>query len=162
MGALSIAWTVFIILIDTAQNTLNDSVTALGFMIAFYYGFTDLACVLFYRRELFKTVRNFVMVGVVPLLGFALMAVVFGFALHDFSQPDYNYSPPVAGFQVPILIGIGGLLVGIPLMLLAWLRFPRFFQRRPYFEMAPEGALEGLVTVETVAPEDDAATGGGR
>jgi amino acid transporter len=162
MGALSIAWTVFIILIDTAQNTLNDSVTALGFMIAFYYGFTGLACVLFYRRELFKTVRNFVMVGVVPLLGFALMAVVFGFALHDFSQPDYNYSPPVAGFQVPILIGIGGLLVGIPLMLLAWLRFPRFFQRRPYFEMAPEGALEGLVTVETVAPEDDAATGGGR
>jgi amino acid transporter len=162
MGALSIAWTVFIVLIDKAQNTLNDSVTALGFMIAFYYGFTGLACVVYYRREIFKTVRNFVMVGVMPLLGFALMALVFGFALHDFSQADYNYSAPKLGFQVPILIGIGGLLLGIPLIVLAWLRYPRFFHRRPYFEVAPAGALEGLVAVETISPEDDATTGGGR
>jgi amino acid transporter len=160
MGALSIAWTVFIIVIDKAQNTLNDSVTALGFMIAFYYGFTGLACVVYYRREIFKTVRNFVVVGVVPLLGFALMALVFGFALHDFSQADYNYSAPKLGFQIPILIGVGGLLLGIPLMVLAWLRYPRFFRRRPYFQVAPEGALEGLVTVQTIAPEADPLTGG--
>ena len=48
---------------------LADSITALGFAICFYYGFTGFACACYYRRELFKSARNFLLVGLVPLLG---------------------------------------------------------------------------------------------
>ena len=49
MGAVSLAWTLFIINIST--NVLADSITGLGFQIAFYYGLTGFACALYYRRE---------------------------------------------------------------------------------------------------------------
>ena len=35
-------------------------------MIAFYYGLTGFACVIYYRRELFNSARNFVIIGVLP------------------------------------------------------------------------------------------------
>ena len=35
---------------------------SLGLMIAFYYGLTGFACVVYYRRELFKSVKNFVFI----------------------------------------------------------------------------------------------------
>ena len=40
MGALSAVWTAFLLLVDTSGNVLNDSITALGFAVCFYYGFT--------------------------------------------------------------------------------------------------------------------------
>jgi amino acid transporter len=162
MGALSIAWTVGILAADPAQNVLGDSISALGFGIAFYYGFTGLFCVVYYRRELFKSLRNFVLAGLIPFLGFGLMVAIFVKAFRDYSQAGFNYSSPVLGIQLPILIGVGALMLGVPMMALAWLRYPRFFHRRPYFEPAPEGALEGLATVETIAPEADPLTGGAR
>lgn len=162
MGALSAVWTAFIIAVDPAGNVLGDSITALGFGIAFYYGFTGLFSVVYYRRELTKSARNLVMAGVVPLIGFGLMAAVFAKAFHDYSRSGVNYSNPVFGIQLPIFIGVGALILGVPVMLLAWARHPGFFRRRPYFEVAPAGALEGLITVETIAPEADAATGAGR
>ena len=162
MGALSAVWTAFIISVDPAQNVLGDSISALGFGIAFYYGCTGLFSVVYFRRELFKSARNFVRAGLIPFAGFGLMAAVFVKAFHDYSQPGFNYSNPVLGIQLPIVIGIGALMLGVPVMVLAWTKQRSFFNRKPYFEVAPEGALEGLVSVETIAPEDDATTGGGQ
>ena len=68
MGALSIVWTALIVGFDSSQNVLNDSITALGFAVCFYYGFTGLACGWYYRRELTKSVRGFVLAGLVPVL----------------------------------------------------------------------------------------------
>ena len=50
-----------------SENILFDSIAALGLMIAFYYGLTGFACVIYYRRELFNSARNFVMIGVAAL-----------------------------------------------------------------------------------------------
>ena len=33
-------------------------------MIAFYYGLTGFACVIYYRHELLKSARNFLLIGV--------------------------------------------------------------------------------------------------
>lgn len=155
MGAVSIAWTVGIVAVDPAQNVLGDSISALGFAIAFYYGFTGLAAIVYFRHDLFARGRNLVLAGLLPLAGFGLMAAVFVKAFRDYSQPGFNYSSPVLGIQLPIAIGIGSLLLSLPLMVLAMVVLPRFFARRPYFEVAPEGALEGKATAETVAPETD-------
>jgi amino acid transporter len=140
MGALSIVWTVVLLSFNPSQHVLGDSITALGFSIAFYYGFTGLACAVYFRRELLRSVRNFVLAGVLPLAGCGLMFAVFAKAFHDYSQPDAGYAPPLWGIQIPIVIGIGSLLLGVPLMVLTSLYLRRFFRRRP--ELAPPGSLE--------------------
>lgn len=142
MGAVSIVWTLIIMGFNPSQNVLGDSISALGFAIAFYYGFTGLACVVYFRRELFKSVRNFVLVGVAPLLGFAMLALIFVKAFHDYSQEGFNYSPPFLGIEVPIAIGVGGLLLGFVAMLFAMVPYRAFFSRRPYIEAAEPGLLE--------------------
>ena len=139
MGALSAVWTVFLIKIDTSGNVLNDSITALGFSVCFYYGFTGLACGWYYRRELFKSARGFILAGVVPVLGGVAMAFIFVKAWIAESSSSYNYSAPVIGIQMPILIGIGSLLLGIPLMLLTAAKLRPFFRRKT--EVAPPGLI---------------------
>ena len=86
---------------------------------------------IYYRREIFKSVRRALLVGLVPLLGFAGMAFIFGKAAHDYSKAGANYSAPFLGVQVPIVIGIGGLLLGVVLMVAQWIAMPAFFRRRP-------------------------------
>jgi amino acid transporter len=147
MGAASLIW--FVVVNQLSTNVLGDSVSALGFQIAFYYGFTGLACVVYYRRVLFRDVRTFLCAGVLPFLGFLSLAAVFVKAWHDFSQPDFNYSKPFLGIQVPIVIGIGGLLLGGVLMLWAWARYRGFFARR--LEAARPDALEQPPTEKALA-----------
>ncbi len=139
MGALSIVWTALIVGFDSSQNVLNDSITALGFAVCFYYGFTGLACGWYFRRELFKSVRGFVLAGLVPVLGGLMMAFIFVKAWIVESDPNYNYSAPLFGIQVPIVIGIGSLLLGVPIMLLAWAKLRPYFRRKT--EVAPPGLI---------------------
>jgi amino acid transporter len=140
MGAISIAWTVLLVAFNPAQDVLGDSITALGFSIAFYYGFTGLACAVYYRRELRRRWRNLLLAGIVPLLGCITLFAVFIKAFHDNSQAGAGLSKPLLGIQIPIVIGIGTLLLGIPLLVLAWMRYRPFFAHRP--ETAPPGLLE--------------------
>ena len=130
MGALSVIWTLSLILLNPAQDVLGDSVTAIGFAIAFYYGFAGFACAWYFRHELRRSPGVFIRVGLLPLLGGLLMLAIFVKALHDFDEPDAGYAAPIAGIQVPIVIGIGALLLGLPLMLLCWLKLKPFFRRR--------------------------------
>ena len=56
MGALSIVFTLLLVGFDfKSQSVLTDSVSALGFAILFYYGFTGIACAVYFRRELTET-----------------------------------------------------------------------------------------------------------
>ena len=61
IGGLAILWYVPSKLIS--ENFLVDSLSALSLMIAFYYAMTGYACAFYYRRELLKSVRNFLFVG---------------------------------------------------------------------------------------------------
>ena len=60
MGGLSILWTIALLAFNPDQNVLGDTISALGFAVCFYYGFTGLACAFYYRRDLLRSVRNFV------------------------------------------------------------------------------------------------------
>ena len=141
MGALSAVWTALLIGFNSNQNVLNDSITALGFAVCFYYGFTGLACGWYFRRQLFKSVRGFVLAGVLPVVGGGMMGFVFvkAFIVEQYTK-GYNYSPPLFGIQIPIVIGIGALLLGIPFMVLCALKFRAYFSRKT--EVAPEGILD--------------------
>lgn len=138
-GIVSIAW--FVGLEAFSKNVLVDSVTGLGFLIAFYYGFTGLACTIYYRRTLLRSVKNFWFAGVMPLLGFLALGFVFVRAYLNYSQSGAGASPPLLGVQIPIVIGIGSVLLGLVLMIPSDAAYRGgYFRRRP--EVAPANALE--------------------
>src|SRR3954465_5406838 len=155
MGVVSIVWFIGVNLVS--QNVLGDSVSAFGFMIAFYYGLPGLVCVIYYRRAIVRSARNFVLAGVLPFAGFAMLAFVFVRAYIDYGtkgyDEDFNYTPPLLGIEVPIIIGIGGLLLGVVLMLWAMGAHRAFFGRK--LEVADPRALDDpdVAAVETIAPE---------
>ncbi len=146
-GVLSVIW--FVVIVQVSTNVLSDCVTGLGFLVAFYYGFTGLACVIFYRRELLKSARNFFTMGVVPLFGFAVLMFVFvrGFIFYGHAVNDT--SPPFLGLGVPDWIGILGILGGVLLMLFRRLTAPAFFKR--------EKRMVYGDPIEVVTPEDEFA-----
>jgi len=150
MGAISIVWTVAVLALNPNGNVLGDAITALGFTIAFYYGFTGIACVVYFRKRIFSSIQDFFLVGVVPLAGALILFGIFGKAVHDYSESGANLSKPILGIQTPIFIGIGGLLLGVVIMAVA---YP--FQR-DYFHRRPEQPDEhGFAIGTTIAPEDE-------
>ncbi len=141
MGALSILWTVALLAFNPNQDVLGDTISALGFSVCFYYGFTGLACAVYFRRDLFKSVRNFFFAGLIPVVGGLMMAYVAIKAYGYYNTAGNNYSKPIAGIQVPIFVGIGGLVLGIILMFASWPFFRGFFSRK-WFEAADPAVLK--------------------
>ena len=119
-GIVSSAWYVALVLLSRASDgdVLTWSVDGVGLMIAYYYGQTGFACVIYFRRYLFTSVKNFFFVGLLPLVGGVTLAYVFVRSLMDMSHPSYE-DPPTSWFGVsPVMVlGLGTLLLGIPIML---------------------------------------------
>ena len=143
MGILSIVW--FIAIINVSTNVLADSITAIGFAIAFYYGLTGFACAVYYRRELLKSAKNFFYIGVLPTLGGVMLGFIFVYAIIQYQNPANTSSSPILGIGAPVVIGIGSLLLGVVLMLIARLSYTEFFSRK--LEVAdPAVLLDGYVS----------------
>jgi amino acid transporter len=129
MGGLSIVW--YVGLTAVSQNLLFDSIAALGLMIAFYYGLTGFACAWYYRRTLTSSVRRFLLVGVAPLTGGAMLLFVFVRSCIDLGHADAG-STTFFGLGSPLVIGLGFLALGAVLMGIWRLAGHReFFGRRP-------------------------------
>jgi amino acid transporter len=155
MGAISIVWTVAILALNPNGDVLGDAITGLGFMIAFYYGFTGIACVVYFRKRLFRSFKDFVLIGLFPLIGALMLAGIFVKAINDFNTSGYNYSAPILGIQTPLWIGIGGILLGVVVMLFTIPSHRAFFRRKPELP-GPDGYAIG----GTITPEDEAAAAG--
>jgi hypothetical protein len=142
MGALSIIWYVGLTLIS--ENILFDSLLTLGLMIAFYYGLTALACVVYYRKLLTRSVKHFVLIGLAPLAGAAILFWAFVKSIIDLSDPANSESGDSwFGLGPPLVIAASFLILGIVLMLLQWRANPNFFRRKP--EVADPSVLEDPV-----------------
>jgi amino acid transporter len=152
MGGLSIVWTVALLWANPNKNVLGDTISALGFAIVFYYGFTGLACPFYFRRELFKSFRNFLFMGLIPLAGGVMMGYIGVKAYGYYSTKGNNYSKALLGIQTPILVGIGGLILGVILMFVSWPFFSEYFRRRPFEAVDPALLTEELADEPPDAP----------
>ena len=95
-------------------------------MIAFYYALTGFACVIYYRRELTKSVKNFFFIGVGPLVGGLILAGLFVKAILEYRKVDDSYSgTSLFGIGLPVVIGVGLLLIGVVLLVVWRARRPR-------------------------------------
>lgn len=134
MGAVSIG--LYAVLNYRAHgNVIADSVTALGMMIAFYYGLTGFACVWYYRKTLTESSRNLWVRGIIPLAG----GVILWFAMFWFLW--YNWVDPVTNSYVTfklvgtdrvvglvLLIDVIAIVLGIVLFFIWWAVRPAFFR----------------------------------
>jgi amino acid transporter len=137
MGSVSMVW--YVVMTIVSNNILTDSILALGLGIAFYYGLTGYACVVYYRRELFKNAKNFFFIGVAPLLGAVILTALFVKSCFDLGKTDAG-STVIFGLGGPLVIGLGAILLGIPFMLLCRWKLPEFFTRKP--EVADPALVE--------------------
>jgi amino acid transporter len=144
MAALATLWYVPANFIS--ENFLFDTLSALSLMIAFYYGLSGIACAVYYRRELLKSIKNFLFIGVAPVVGSVVLFYLFAKSCIDLSDPENSYGGQTwLGAGPPLVIGVGFLLLGVVCMIL-W-RFAghrRFFGRKP-FEAVDPAVAEGRI-----------------
>ena len=156
-GIASSIWYVGLVVVSRigGGNVLSWSVLSVGLMISYYYGQTGLACVIYYRRYLFKSVKNFFLVGLLPLIGGLSLAALFLKSVWDMTNPIYtSEGTSWLGVSPVLWLGLGVFLLGLPLMFWwnskdhAFFRVPRDPQDRipppeggePLPQLVPEGA----------------------
>src|SRR5271154_1175773 len=137
-GVLSIAITITLLLLS--ESVLSDSLTAIGFPICFYYGFTGVPCAWYYRHDLAESTRNLFLLGVGPLLGGLMLFGVGIKAAFFYGHAANVASKPILGITLPLWMGIGGMLLGVVIMLISRPYFREFFSRKS--ETAPPGVLD--------------------
>jgi len=167
-GAVSVVWYVGLTLIS--KNVLGDSILALGFGICFYYALTGYACVIYYRRHVLSSLKNLVLIGVAPLVGALMLTWAFLKSVFVYSNPAnsstgnsayfkfihfdftvWHFHFYVKGLGPPLVIGVGLLIIGLPLMWLWRLGRPEFF----------EHARQTAETLDGPAPPLTPRTGSG-
>lgn len=121
-GGVSIAW--YLLLVVVSHNTSTDlytsSIAAVGMAISVYYGLSGVSCVLYFRRWIMKSFKNFVLMAFLPGLGGVILLYVFGRTVNDnLSGPDADH--------VLLLTGTGLLILGLPLMFWCSVKYPEFF-----------------------------------
>jgi amino acid transporter len=131
MGAVSIVLYVVMNFIS-AGNVIVDSVTALGVLIAFYYGLTGLTCFWYYRHTLTQSVRHLFMRGILPLTGWAIMWSIGGYSLKQDWSPassDTSWRVPALHWQIggSFLLAAGSLIIGFLVIIVYPAISPPFF-----------------------------------
>jgi len=112
--------------IGSLSNVLSDAVNAIGLQIAVYYGLAGLSVVILYRRQLFRSVANFIFIGLWPFVGAVFMFVMFGKSIPGLTATAQA-------------VGLGALGLGLIPMAIAWARRVPYFKRvRPDERLAPE------------------------
>jgi amino acid transporter len=133
MGGVSIILYVVMNYLTSGGAVIEDSVSALGVMIAFYYGLTGFTCVWYYRATLTDSVRNFWIRGVIPLLGGLILWFAMGWSFWYYWQPVNSFTTwKIPGTSRVIggvfILDVGVLLLGIILMYVYRAIRPAYFR----------------------------------
>jgi amino acid transporter len=166
MGLVSIALYVAMNYLSNGSSVIGDSVSALGAMIAFYYGLTGFACVWYYRKSLTESARSLWLRGILPLLGgLILWFCMVWFIWYNWVTPSNSYTTwtfpgthKVIG-GVIILI-IAAVVLGVVLMLIYSAVQPDFFRGKTLNRDTPTrvpediGVPVGLFGIEPFADSD--------
>ncbi|SHE54176.1 Amino acid transporter [Ferrithrix thermotolerans DSM 19514] len=102
--------------IGSIGNILTDAINAIGLQIAIYYSLAGLSVVILYRKQITKSISNFIFMGLWPLSGAVFMAIMFVKTI-----PGLN--------QTTLIVGLGAMALGLIPMAIYWAK------GRPYFNM---------------------------
>jgi amino acid transporter len=134
MGGISIILYITMNYLSSGDSVIEDSVSALGMWIAFYYGLTGFACVWYFRKTLTENARNFWLRGVLPFVGGVMLWFAMGWALWYYWKPVNSYTT----FKLPFwphwdmggvfVLDAGTIILGIVLMFVYQALRPSFFR----------------------------------
>src|SRR5262245_3132713 len=120
----------YVALSFVSDELLADSITATGLMISFYLGMTGVACVVYFRRVLFRDTRTFLLAGAGPLLGAVMFGWIFVRSVIDLADPAASeLGHAWLGVGPPLAITFIALVLGLVLAALQWRTDPTFFRR---------------------------------
>jgi len=130
VGVIASVW--FVVVSLVSENALFDSITALSLLIAFYYALTGIACAVYHRRQLTRSVSALLLIGVGPLAGAGLLIWLLALSIRDLADPENSYTGQAwLGVGPPLVIGVGIFVVGLVLMFVWRARDSRYWQERP-------------------------------
>lgn len=128
-------------------DLVTDAVSAVSVAVGVYYGLTGLACGWLFRHRL-TTPRHLLVRGVAPVLGGAVLlgaVVVTTVASWGADSGETSWTLPFAPhWQVGgvFLLGVGSLLLGLPLAWAARRHQPEFFRGEVLTRGLPTGAAD--------------------
>jgi amino acid transporter len=128
LTALSILW--YVLLTWVNEDLLWDAISALGILVCLTYGGTGLASTVYYRKELLKSTKNFILMGLVPGIGGIMLLLILVKVLYDDWKPDSSLVN-IGGHGAVFVMGVGTIAVGVVLMIAMWIWRPEFFRRKP-------------------------------
>jgi amino acid transporter len=166
MGAVSIALYVAMNYLSNGSSVIGDSVSALGAMIAFYYGLTGFTCVWFYRKSLTESARSLWLRGILPLLGgLILWFCMVWFIWYNWITPSNSYTTWTFPGTHKVIGGViiliaASVVLGVVLMLVYSAVQPDFFRGKTLNRDTPTrvpediGVPVGLFGIEPFADSD--------
>jgi amino acid transporter len=119
--------------VGSVGTILSDAIDAIGIQICVYYGLAGLTVVVAFRKILFSSVKNFLLIGLWPFVGALFMFWILVWSIKS------NTSDAVV-----IWFGVGGLAIGLVPMAIYWILGSAYFKQRPTL---------GSVDPEVVAAE---------
>jgi amino acid transporter len=126
-----------------STNVLSDTILTLGMMICFYYGITAFACVWYFRKQWFDSMRNVFFTFLFPLIGGVILAVLFVTTLIDSIDPDYGSGSQIGGIGLVFILGMLIIVVGIGIMIWQSIVRPAFFRGETLSIDAPPSLRRG-------------------
>lgn len=122
-----------IILACLNKDLVTDLVPSLALLSALEYAVAAFACVLYFRKQLTSSVRNFFLMGAFPALGGLILMGVYAGSLIRYWNPANSLSGGWLGVGSIFWLGSGAALLGVALLPAARFWYPEFFKRRPAF-----------------------------
>ncbi len=119
---------------------VSSGVTSIGLLVAWYYGWTGIACTVYYRHALSKSLYGLVFAGIVPVLSAVSLFALAGYLIYtDWVHSGYLAFDATNG-KFLVVVPAALMLAAAPA--LAW----TYLRRRPRYlslptESAPETAL---------------------
>jgi hypothetical protein len=104
--------------LGSVGDIMNNAILSIGLQIAFYYTLAGVAVVVAYRRVLFRSVKNFLLIGLWPAAGAVFMGVMF-----IASIPNNEL--------IVNVLGIGLIVLGIVPLVLFYRKAKGYYTRRP-------------------------------
>ncbi|MFI5758689.1 APC family permease [Streptomyces sp. NPDC051569] len=101
--------------LGSVTEIISDAVNAISLQICVYYGLAGIAAVVAYRKVLFRSLAEFFLGGVWPLLGALFMFWMFYESLSELST-------------AAITIGVGGLAIGLVPMCWYWRKGSSYYR----------------------------------
>lgn len=126
--------------LGSVGDIMSNAILSIGLQIAFYYTLAGVAVVVAYRRVLFQSVKNFLLIGLWPAAGALFMGWAFFVSIPS-NDPIVN------------ILGIGLILLGIVPLLIFYRTAKVYYSRRP-LEVPPELDRKAPPDIDLRSPDD--------